>query len=391
MTVRGYPIALLGMAVFLVSLSANLPVDVPLGLFALFMALSCPGINYKDLIGVAGTYWAVVGLVLACLISVLFSLDAKRSLLVVTPLLPALLCFVCIQLFAQTLANRRIVYWSLAGLAAYMIFDVLQAYFFGKSDSSIQHVRQLENVILVVPNDILLLAVISPLLIVLWQGAGALTRVFILGLWLLSFTCAVLLASRQGVVLLFIGWLCYAFLTAPKKMLPVAIVTGVIGIAIDASLDWALLGKVKEISRLYVWHVGWLIFLDYPITGAGPGLFKDLYAEYLFKAGYVLADLPDRRLMPWAHNLYLEQLLERGIIGFCALLCFMAVICQRLIASIRRGLTEHTIEQKALLVSWAVLLLAAIGELTFQRLWVVVLMLVVAGLVFASTRNSLEG
>ncbi len=121
------------------------------------------------------------------------------------------------------------------------------------------------------------------------------------------------------------------------------------------------------------------MFLDRPVFGQGPGMFKDLYFPFLEKTGYVLEELGDRRTMPWAHNLYLEQLAERGVLGLLALLCLLGHALMRGLRMIRQAPSS---EARAMLVgvvsALLVLMASGIAEASLSRLWVTVLLLVLA-------------
>jgi O-antigen ligase len=64
-----------------------------------------------------------------------------------------------------------------------------------------------------------------------------------------------------------------------------------------------------QLARLVLWRAAWLMFLDHPWTGVGPGNFRTAF-PYYFK-GVVDA----QPVWGSAHNLYLHQLAERGVIG----------------------------------------------------------------------------
>jgi O-antigen ligase len=72
----------------------------------------------------------------------------------------------------------------------------------------------------------------------------------------------------------------------------------------------------KEASfgdHLSLWKAAWRMFLDHPILGVGSGRFSAFFGRY--------HSLPFEGQATWgnAHNLYLHQLAERGLLGFAAL------------------------------------------------------------------------
>lgn len=66
-------------------------------------------------------------------------------------------------------------------------------------------------------------------------------------------------------------------------------------------------------ARYTLWSVAWAMFRDHPLTGAGPGNYLSLFTRYFE------GTLDNQRAWASAHNLYLHQLAERGLIGAAAL------------------------------------------------------------------------
>ena len=86
--------------------------------------------------------------------------------------------------------------------------------------------------------------------------------------------------------------------------------------------------RVKRIFTVSEWTVpceGWgvalSIFKDYPIFGAGIGMYEDLILPYGEKLGYPHA----RFKYLHAHNMYLEIASEMGIVGFISFLSIFVV------------------------------------------------------------------
>lgn len=65
--------------------------------------------------------------------------------------------------------------------------------------------------------------------------------------------------------------------------------------------------------RYTLWSVAWAMFRDHPWTGAGPGNYEHLFTSYFDGL------LDNQRVWSSAHNLYLHQLAERGLLGAAAL------------------------------------------------------------------------
>ncbi len=84
-------------------------------------------------------------------------------------------------------------------------------------------------------------------------------------------------------------------------------------------------------ARWSLWVAAWRMFRDHPWTGAGPGGFKVLFPSY--------HSLPLDNETNWgsAHNLYLHQLAERGLLGATALAILIGVLLRDAWRAARTG------------------------------------------------------
>jgi glycosyltransferase involved in cell wall biosynthesis/O-antigen ligase len=99
----------------------------------------------------------------------------------------------------------------------------------------------------------------------------------------------------------------------------------------DEERDQLLARDVSSDSlgyRISFWKAGLAMFRDHPITGVGVGQFRYQFKNY--------ADLTFLR-EPDAHNIYIEQLAETGVIGFGFLIALLIVTIRSLIRSIRNS------------------------------------------------------
>lgn len=148
----------------------------------------------------------------------------------------------------------------------------------------------------------------------------------VLGLLLSSSRGAWLsLAAATGLwfLWLFTGWLA-GRLARPRQTLFLASMG--LGIAAAVILlivfPGGLIGLVNRLPGLASGESRWEIYQntvrlvgDYPFTGGGLHSFPGLYSRYILNIPYFLFD--------YSHNLYLDILLEHGLIGFGA---FMAIL-----------------------------------------------------------------
>jgi len=76
-------------------------------------------------------------------------------------------------------------------------------------------------------------------------------------------------------------------------------------------------------TRYVLWDAAWRMFRDHPWTGVGPGHYLTAFPRY------VSGTLEGQSVWGSAHNLYLHQLAERGLVGESALLALFAVLLAR--------------------------------------------------------------
>jgi O-antigen ligase len=142
------------------------------------------------------------------------------------------------------------------------------------------------------------------------------------------------------------------------------------------SLDWSREGRIG----LYL--TAWQMFLDAPLFGLGNFTFGIHYPSYLERISLPGGYVPELRYIPWAHNLYLEALAERGLFGLLSFLALIASLASR----VARGLcAAQSVELRAvrlaLITSLVILLAMGLFDLTFLKDWVSFLFLLIAGLI----------
>ena len=85
-------------------------------------------------------------------------------------------------------------------------------------------------------------------------------------------------------------------------------------------------------------------------------------------------------MVPWAHSLYVEALVERGLLGLISLLLLLALVGKRLYQGwISAGKKLDSL-QYALLCAYALFLLVGLFESTLQRIWVANVLFMFLGL-----------
>ncbi len=231
---------------------------------------------------------------------------------------------------------------------------------------------------LVVPNDVIATVILLPaLLTVLVQQHNQLARygalLLLLALlpvwwWVGSRLSVLLLLLTAAVYSLYSGRVMWA--TAIKGIALSLIVLCCIGLALLAGqVDVAQLPALDN-TRLSVWAAGISRWDDHPWLGFGPGHF-----EVPYRLGIAELHLPDwimieERMVPWAHNIYLESYLERGVLGLATQGLLFAVLFSMLHRKWQNTSGTDRGRYLAVLLAYCAFLFAGFFELTFQRLWV---------------------
>lgn len=324
-------------------------------------------------------HWALLLFLVFALLATATSKDVRQSINIQLPLLAGLFLYILLVDAINTPKKLRVVMAFFSLVMIVLVLVSLRNLLLVVADKPLEAVRTLDSFLLVVPNDVLVLAVVMPLLFgTAWAGASWL-RMLYACFFLVTLAIAEKLQSRQALALLLGGQLLVVAMMRPRWAVPVALLLLTLGALLDGLSGWRLAQKIFLFPRTYVWHTAWVMFLDCPWTGQGPGLFGDIYLAFLVKAGYVLEMLPDRRPMLWAHNLYLEQLAERGIGGLLSLLSLLsasAFYAWRTWRQVRN--TAVSSLAAGIFTAMTVLMTAGIAEASLSRLWVAVSLMVLA-------------
>ena len=134
------------------------------------------------------------------------------------------------------------------------------------------------------------------------------------------------------------------------------------------SLGDLLTFQGPQAARLTLWRVAWRMFCDHLWTGVGPGHYRTLFSSYF------PGELDNERNWGNAHNLFLHQAAERGLVGLAAL----AAVCWALGVDVWRRVRDKNDD-------WALWSLAAcvsfiimnMTETAFQTEQVATLFLVI--------------
>ena len=79
----------------------------------------------------------------------------------------------------------------------------------------------------------------------------------------------------------------------------------------------------QQLTRLVLWKVGWSIFKDHPWFGVGIGNYKTVFTHYFNGV------LEEQRVWGSAHDLFIHQAAERGLVGLAALFAVLVTMVGR--------------------------------------------------------------
>ena len=168
---------------------------------------------------------------------------------------------------------------------------------------------------------------------------------------------SVLTFSRSGFLGTVVGSLTFGFLSLKngfgKKLLPIVLVLLVfVGGVLYFShrTHYSLVDRMfksltdpaeKSTVAHYELLLGeWQLFLDHPILGVGYGGFSEAFRASEHSKGHTWID-PVKDIRLPAHSIWLETLVETGVVGFIPYLLSMLLVTQQLFAGLFKAPTDQ--------------------------------------------------
>ena len=242
-----------------------------------------------------------------------------------------------------------------------------------------------------VPNDLLFLVLILPFVldrfmaripIVLRGGLAVVTLIFFAVLIVYRIRTGVLLFSVLGVFLVLTmaknRWRTLAWL------LPLVLL---FLLGMDAISGFALLQKFAKVQtlshRIPLWMAAWEMFLTDPWLGHGPGAFSLLYRSYLNNLSFpdwVVVSSVITQHVPWSHNLYLELLAERGLLGLASFLGLTMIAGRVLSICYRNPRWSSLAFSMAIILG--LIMIGGLSEFSLLRYWFSQLFILVLAMIF---------
>ncbi len=248
------------------------------------------------------------------------------------------------------------------------------------------------------PNDLALIPILLPsaLTLVILDPLAWASRLILCGLPF-AFATVILSQSRNAWLGLAVGLGTLAALGSRRRlilftaMLAVTLfgVAYALGIGNVPNRTQKILETFHE-PRIGHWLVAWQMFKESPLLGKGVHTFGEFYLPYLEKIVLPASIRPEVAYIPWAHNLYLEVLAERGMVGsiaFGATLVAMALVLFECLKW--RTPSETRTISIGLTASLVTFLVQGVFDLTFLKDWVILVFWLLAALVARLPTRSL--
>lgn len=321
---------------------------------------------------------------LITIISILLSENIMYSLRLSVALLPGLLLFFLIIHCFSNIQQLYVLFLVLSILSIGVSLVLIKSVYEIGAATPAVWINHAKSSIFVVPNDVTFFALLVPFSISLlflkknWIPKLIAVISILLCIWIIH-----IFQSRVAILTLFTTIITFLGVIRPKVCIRFCLCAAVLILLLDACSGFPVIMKFSRIQdqRIAIWLSAFAIFKEAPLFGHGPHLFGLLYSDYLKALNLPSWFLIDNRIMPWAHNLYLEILAEQGITGLITLLGIMAqafYISWKEKEDNRQDIHIFYMGSASALIGFCV---GAFFELTFLRQWVVFIFFLIMGII----------
>ena len=252
-------------------------------------------------------------------------------------------------------------------------------------------IKKMANPSILVPNDIIILAILLPFSIYSIKSDNFIFKAISILTIFLSIITICVYQSRLGILLIFINILLFCIIFYHRYLLITTFSMFLSFFLIDCFQNFAIISKCKTIgwlSRIPLWITAYAMFLDAPFLGQGPRTFGVQYFEYLNKINLPDWFVIDKRFTPWAHNIYLEVLAEQGLFGFTAFSFILIYALYLAIKLIRSKREDFFLLSFAPFTSLIIILIAGFFELSFIRHWFVIIFFMLLAIIHVLSFNN---
>lgn len=392
--------AIIFLAIYLAVSVTSLPpllVISPLLISGLCLLAQTLPASRLEVTGQCATAMIIVGLFLVSyLLSVVFSQNLAESLNAMVQLFPGLLIAYILNRLPLRLLRK--LSWTLS-LQVIAVTCVVSLMFLNSSYSIPSDVFQKHSSpTLVVPNDILVGVIYLPVVwaVLLYERSPLikiLAMITVVALVIVIYA----VESRVCVLTLLCMIVLHLFYRHKKQFLLRATIVVLAVYFADFFFKLGLVNNLyllrEENARLSIWLAALSRWVDHPFVGVGPSNF-----EIAYESGLAHLKLPDwimvePRRIPWAHNLYIEALIERGVAGLLSLALLIGFIFSRLrqqwLFSANSSNSANSAENFyfAVFISFGGFVFAGFFEPTLQRIWVANSLFIYLGLACRGAEN----
>ena len=331
------------------------------------------------------TTWSTLALLVvvflaATVLSTLMSVDRDRSIRLGMQLLPAVLLFFLVAEHFDGSQDIRLLYLTFSVVGLVLASTVLWVAWPTIDSLNVRDlISRLGVPLLIVPNDLIFLALIAPLsLVLLYRDAPSVCGIIAAFSILLSLCAAFVVRSRTAVLTMLISLVCTTLFTQRRRRLAIGLgaILALFSLGLLLNIlfspdshivakvvrEWGTTSGQRIAGRTPLWSTAWTLFLQAPMLGQGPHTFGVFHPK-----------------APWVHNLYLEVLAEQGVLGLTALgvlLAYGLSVAWQLRRATNSDVASFGAGALAGLVGFCS---AAVVELSFVRQWVVIILFVLLG------------
>jgi O-antigen ligase len=334
----------------------------------------------------------IIAFAASLVLSILLSGHPQRSLLLSLPFIPATLLYLLLSRYVKKGRGITIVQAGLSAGAALIAVIVLLGSVYQRTDPT-GLIKSLALPILVVPNDLLVLAICIPLIL----GCALATKQAFLKLFaaasiILSLAAMVMVNSRSALLASAFGIFIVAVFQRVRWMW-ISLIGAAAGLlALDGARGFPLLLKFAQAPqcdpRRPLWAAAVRLWTEHPLLGYGMHNYRELYRDRIESFTLPACAMGDERLTPWPHNLFLELLSSQGVMGT---LPFAVLIVWGVNRSYRAACHVNDPDRLfavGLLGSFGAFIFASLIELTFLRYWVIIMVATLIGLAAALKQPS---
>ena len=305
---------------------------------------------------------------LSVLISIFFSETVKNSLYLSAPFLVALvMLYSIVALFPRNDIINLSILLSFSALLLALI-SLLYSFIL-PTDNPSEWIKHVNSPILISPNDLSFLSVLTPFSVALLFLSKRFTIRYFIALVSIVACCIVVVyfKSRGATLSMLAGIIAVAILH--HNALRISIISIILIMCIDALNSFSLLHRLEVTFddpsfqvRTDLWRIAWGMFSTSPLIGHG------MHTFMIYQAVNI----------PWAHNLYIEVMAQQGLVGFAPLLLTlitMTVFSWKISSNNKDNVLASSVFGAS--IAFAI---SAMVELSFLRMWVVIVFFLLVGI-----------